>query len=314
MRLGPHLRFIVLATAAVSWSAPIIRAQGIAVAGEGGGAAAAAREAPAPRPRMLSAAAARTWVKLGAPVAFPFENETSLAEVFKYIRQASAGPNESGIPIYVDPVALRENDVTLASTVTLNIEGVPLATSLGLMLKQHNLTFGVQKDGLLVIGTEASIPEADAALVTGAQAKTWIGLDKRVDVPFAKAASLTDLVKFLGESTRAKEKEGDAGLPVYVDPVSLSEHDLTADSPSLTLSIQGVPLSTALRLMLAQMDLVFRVEKDGIIVVRSADAVAEDQEDAEPIARAAVDTLKREVARLRSEFRVPRGAAGQQGN
>jgi len=280
MRLAPRLRLGVLATLSLTWSAPDAFSQGLAPA---------AAEAPAAsphRPRTLSAAAARTWVKLAAPVAFPFEHETSLEDVVKYVKQASAGPNESGIPIYLDPVAFRTNNVTMASTVTLNLEGIPLATSLGLMLKQLGLAFGVQKDGLLVIGTVASIPEADAAPVTEAQAKSWIGLAQRVDVPFEKAASLSDAVKFLRESTRSKDKEGDEGLPVYVDPVSLTDKNLRADNPAITLSIMGVPLSTALQLMLSQMGLVYRVEKDGIIVIRSADSDADAQEDADSAPRA----------------------------
>jgi hypothetical protein len=93
--------------------------------------------------------------KLEQPVAMSFPNETPLDEVLKYIKAMTQGPNDSGIPIYVDPVGLNEASRTLASPVTLELEGVPLKTTLRLLLKQLGLTYTV-KDGLLTITSEGS--------------------------------------------------------------------------------------------------------------------------------------------------------------
>ena len=60
-----------------------------------------------------------------------------------------------GIPIYVDPQALREADKTLASTVSIELEGVPLRRSLQLVLAQVGLRYYVD-DGILVITSEES--------------------------------------------------------------------------------------------------------------------------------------------------------------
>jgi hypothetical protein len=91
--------------------------------------------------------------KLEEPVSMSFANETPLEDVLKYIKSATQGPNDNGIPIYVDPVGLNEAGKTMTSPVTLDLEGVPLGTTLRLVLKQLGLTYEV-KDGLLTITSE----------------------------------------------------------------------------------------------------------------------------------------------------------------
>jgi tetratricopeptide (TPR) repeat protein len=111
--------------------------------------------------------------KLDEPIAMNFANETPLEDVLKYIKSATQGPNDSGIPIYVDPVGLQEAEKTLTSPITLDLEGVPLKTTLRLLLKQLTLTYTV-KDGLLTITSESSndqpteirvYPVADLAII-----------------------------------------------------------------------------------------------------------------------------------------------------
>ena len=41
--------------------------------------------------------------KLEQPVSMSFANETPLEDVLKYIKSATQGPNDTGIPIYIDP-------------------------------------------------------------------------------------------------------------------------------------------------------------------------------------------------------------------
>ena len=43
--------------------------------------------------------------KLDEPISMSFANETPLEDVLKYIKSATQGPNDTGIPIYVDPSA-----------------------------------------------------------------------------------------------------------------------------------------------------------------------------------------------------------------
>ena len=84
-----------------------------------------------------------------------FANETPLDDVLKYIKQATTTPTFSGIPIYVDPLGLQEAERSLNSTVQIDLEGVPLKTTLRLMLKQLGLAYTV-KDGFLMITSEDS--------------------------------------------------------------------------------------------------------------------------------------------------------------
>ena len=93
-------------------------------------------------------------VKLDEPISMSFANETPLEDVLKYIKSASQGPNDTGIPIYVDPIGLYEAEKTMTSPVTLDVEGVPLKTTLRLVLNQLGLTYAV-RDGLLTITSES---------------------------------------------------------------------------------------------------------------------------------------------------------------
>ena len=52
-----------------------------------------------------------------------FANETPLEDVLKYIKSATAGPHDTGIPIYVDPIGLQEAERTLNSAVQIDLEG-----------------------------------------------------------------------------------------------------------------------------------------------------------------------------------------------
>jgi hypothetical protein len=111
--------------------------------------------------------------KLDEPISMSFANETPLDDVLKYIKQATTTPTFAGIPIYVDPLGLQEAERSLNSTVQIDLEGVPLKTTLRLILKQLGLTYTV-KDGYMMITSEESedkqteirvYPVADLAII-----------------------------------------------------------------------------------------------------------------------------------------------------
>ncbi|HWE36658.1 MAG TPA: hypothetical protein VG406_08830 [Isosphaeraceae bacterium] len=89
---------------------------------------------------------------LDKPASIRFAEPTPLEDVITTIRGATVGPDfPAGIPIWVDPYGLQEQDKTLESTVTLDhMEGAPLRTSLRLMLKQLDLYY-VVGEGILKI-------------------------------------------------------------------------------------------------------------------------------------------------------------------
>ena len=101
--------------------------------------------------------------KLDSPIAITFRSETPLEDVIKYIKQATAGGDlPQGLPIYVDPVGLQEADKTLASTVQIDLEGLPVRRALGLMMDQLGLRFTVD-DGLLIISSGDRIGQLKGA-------------------------------------------------------------------------------------------------------------------------------------------------------
>ena len=93
---------------------------------------------------------ARIWVALEQPVPMRFPNDTTLEDVMKFIESATHGPDGKGIPIYVDPLGLQDAERSMTSTVTINLEGVALKTSLRLCLDQLGLSYGI-RDGILLI-------------------------------------------------------------------------------------------------------------------------------------------------------------------
>jgi hypothetical protein len=71
--------------------------------------------------------------------------------VLAYVKsttQSDELPN--GVPLYVNPRGLQQAEKTLQSPVTLNLPGLPLKTTLRLLLRQLDLEYSVQ-NGLLAI-------------------------------------------------------------------------------------------------------------------------------------------------------------------
>ena len=98
---------------------------------------------------------ARILQMLEQPIPMRFPKETSLEDVLKYIKKATTGADGKGIPIYIDPIGLQECEKSLTSTIQIDVEGVPLRTTLHLCLKQLGLTYEV-KDGYLMITSDVA--------------------------------------------------------------------------------------------------------------------------------------------------------------
>ncbi len=101
----------------------------------------------------------RILAKLDEPVSMSFADATPFEDVLKYIKAATSDPHYAGIQIYVDPVALNAAGKTMKSPVTLDVEGVPLSVTLGLLLKQLDLGY-VVRDGMLKIGNATTVSSA----------------------------------------------------------------------------------------------------------------------------------------------------------
>jgi hypothetical protein len=120
--------------------------------------------------KPMSAEATKVWLKLQEKVAMQFPNDTPLEDVLKYIQASTTDKVNfpEGIPIYVNPVGLQEAEKTQTSTVSLDLKGIPLATTLKLILDQLGLAYRVHPDGFLLITNRDAQdlpPDADAMIL-----------------------------------------------------------------------------------------------------------------------------------------------------
>ena len=99
---------------------------------------------------------ARIIEALEQPVPMRFEDEAPLSDVLKYIKAATRNSSGTGIAIYVDPIGLSEAQQTMTSTIrNIDLEGVPLKTTLHLLLDQLELSYSV-RSGMVVITSKES--------------------------------------------------------------------------------------------------------------------------------------------------------------
>jgi hypothetical protein len=98
--------------------------------------------------------------RLEKEVSMNFSNETPLDDVLKYIKETTKDAKGKTIPIYIDPIGLQNAEKTLQSAITLDLEDVPLRTTLRLLLAQLGLDYRV-RDGMLYISDQDSLNEDD---------------------------------------------------------------------------------------------------------------------------------------------------------
>jgi RNA polymerase sigma factor (sigma-70 family) len=246
-----------------------------------------------------TAAVVKTMEK---PLSMSFASETPLEDVLKYIQSGTAGPDQARIAIYVDPFGLNEVQKTMTSPVTLDLEGVPLKTSLRLLLKQLNLAYCV-KDGVLIISsidrilqelreaeaieeaettsgrtTANEVPEttptpgpgpAIAAPATP-ETKKWQAIEAALEAPLkltiAKETRLVDVFKALKQAVLPA---AGAAIPIYIDPSI--EGKLTIPDE---FDAQGIPLRAALSLLLSQFGLDWDLQ-DGLLIISTSNGLQE---------------------------------------
>jgi hypothetical protein len=106
---------------------------------------------------------------LERPISMPFQSDTPLGDALEYVRQATSqgeGAIEGGVPIYVDEIGLQEAEQSLQSPVRISLEGIPLKTTLRLLLDQLDLGYEVYPDGLIEISAKQHIEQqADPMLL-----------------------------------------------------------------------------------------------------------------------------------------------------
>jgi hypothetical protein len=104
---------------------------------------------------QTATANARILDALERPIPMTFPDPTPLEEVLRSIKAATATPTDPGIPIYLDPVGLLEAERATFSTVTIDLQGLPLKATLRPCLNQIGLEYAV-KDGYLWITSQGA--------------------------------------------------------------------------------------------------------------------------------------------------------------
>ncbi|MDR3633519.1 MAG: hypothetical protein P4L84_06765 [Isosphaeraceae bacterium] len=102
------------------------------------------------------AANVRIRQKLDQCVPMSFPNDTPLEDVMRYVKRATEGPDDQGIPFYIDPIGLQEAEKTMRSPVQLDIDGLPLRTTLPLLLKQLGMGYFI-RDGMLIVTADPDV-------------------------------------------------------------------------------------------------------------------------------------------------------------
>jgi hypothetical protein len=103
------------------------------------------RDEPAPE----RGAAPTVEELLGRPTRLPFAEETSLADVTRWLRQTLKAP------VVLDRGALERQGLSRDTTVQLELDGVRLKTALRLLLDPVGLTYRVEAEDNLLVLTDA---------------------------------------------------------------------------------------------------------------------------------------------------------------
>ena len=99
-----------------------------------------------------------------------FPTLTPLRDVLNYINDATTTSTFAGVPVYVEPVGLKETDRSLDSTICIELKGIPLKATLRLLLKQLGLAY-VVKDGLLIINSTDAVRKLEDQAAGEAKSK-----------------------------------------------------------------------------------------------------------------------------------------------
>ncbi len=183
-------------------------------------------------------ASQRVVEALATPVAMHFANETPLDDVLKYVKIATTTAKlPSGIPIYVDPIGLQEAEKSMTSTVSIDLDQVPLRASFKLLLHQLGLTYQV-KDGLLKIISIESADRANDDAQAGDEIASEMdsrggmggGIERSPEGDGASGGALLN---------RAAATDQAAELQVADGRASASQLAREKDTPSVTFAITG---------------------------------------------------------------------------
>jgi hypothetical protein len=101
-------------------------------------------------------------------------------------------------------------------------------------------------------------------------------LDKPLSMSFNEETPIEDVFKYVKQSTRGPAFAN--GIPMYVDPIGLSEADKTLAATVRNIDLEGIPLKRSLELILSQLDLTYTV-KGGLLTITSKESAFREEDD-----------------------------------
>ncbi|APW62017.1 mucoidy inhibitor MuiA family protein [Paludisphaera borealis] len=93
-------------------------------------------------------------------------------------------------------------------------------------------------------------------------------LAKPLDMRFPKETPLEDVLKYIKTATTGPAFP--EGVPIYLDPIGLSEAEKTTTSP-VSIDLAQVPLRTSLNLLLGQIGMAYQI-RDGVLKITSQES------------------------------------------
>jgi hypothetical protein len=217
----------------------------------------------------LSSKAASAWVMLKETLVDPPLDQRPLGEVLENLKAQTraADPGAPALSFYIDPISLKETEITLATPVTSPFAGrgrVALHTYLKAALRQFGLVHEVD-EGLVVIQTPSCCDCPNPVDYTAEEARAWLLLGQDQPLHFPTGAPLGDVLDEIRRVTRQTGRGG-RGLNIHVNADRLKAVGLTLASP-VSIDVGRVPLGTSLKVMLRQLGLRFEVRKDGVVEI-----------------------------------------------
>ncbi len=211
--------------------------------------------------------------RLRRPITVHFGGEkgTPLHEAVARIEELIRGPGEGPMPVYIQPQGLQDADITPDVPIKIDLEDVPARTVLRLILAQRSLIYLID-EGVLVVasgnpGAMARQDREDRSPDGAARdARVVALLEREWPIKFAEPTPLRAVLTSLAKQVR---EDGGRPLPLYVDTTDIEDFEKTMGAP-IILDLEGLPLRTTLRLILAQAGLRCQV-KDGLLVIEFDD-------------------------------------------
>jgi RNA polymerase sigma factor (sigma-70 family) len=185
------------------------------------GETAASRDQPQPetgrepgRGRGKDPQSRRILAKLEEPILMKFPDDTALEDILKHVKDSTKSPElPKGIPIYIDPIGLQEAEKTMTSTVTIDLDGVPLRRTLQLILAQLGLVYMIEDGMLYITSQEAADQPLKPSIHELSPIIAKVEQAERGELNVAEMKELTDLLIARGAVRAVANAEHDVRDP-----------------------------------------------------------------------------------------------------